>query len=99
MEHFACEPIATTPKLAVRIRAPLFMVINFLLMRTSDNAVGHHNRQNAMLRNELQYFTGHLGIITDISPIHFPIAHLSDVCILRCTMPTATLVARVRLGP
>src|SRR6516165_1557152 len=74
------KSISTMPKHANR--TPFALVIDSLLVRATDYAVGHCNRQHLMFIDKFQYLTGDAGLRANVTLIHFPVAQLCHLCIL-----------------
>src|ERR1051325_4342333 len=80
MYPLSCKPVAPVPKLANR--TPLALVIDSLLVRTANYAVGDRDGSHPMLFDKFKDLAGDAGIVTDVATIPHPGAHLVDLCIL-----------------
>ena len=70
MYPLSCKPIAPVPKLANR--TPLALVIDSLLVRTANYAVGDRDGFHPMLFDKFKDLAGNAGIVTDVATIHYP---------------------------
>src|ERR1051325_10908444 len=80
MYPLSCKPVAPVPKLANR--TPLALVIDSLLVRTANYAVGDRDGSHPMLFDKFKDLAGDAGIVADVPTIHYPGAQLFDLCIL-----------------
>ena len=67
MDPLSRKSISTVPKHANR--TPFAFVIDPLLVRATDYAIGHCNRQHVMLIDKFQYLAGDTGVGTNITTI------------------------------
>src|SRR5258705_10136196 len=70
MYPLSCKPIAPVPKLANR--TPLALVIDSLLVRTANYAVGDRDGSHPMLFDKFKDLAGNARIVTDVTTIHYP---------------------------
>jgi hypothetical protein len=70
MHPLSCKPIAPVPKLANR--TPLALVIDSLLVRTANYAIGDRDGSHLVLFDKFKNLAGNAGIGTDVAPIHYP---------------------------
>jgi hypothetical protein len=89
MEQLPGKSIASTPELAHR--APLAVVINALLVRAANDAVGHGNRARTVLLDEFEDLPGNGDVFPNIAGKRMPGAHLSGLFIFRWYDPDGDL--------
>ena len=80
MDPLSRKSISTMPKHTNR--TPFALVIDPLLVRATDYAIGHCNRQDLMLIHKFQYLAGDTGVGTNITTIYLPVAQFCYFCIL-----------------
>ena len=68
MHPLSCKPIEPVPKLANR--TPLALVINSLLVRTANYAIGHRDGSHVMRSDKFKYLAGDAWIGADVTMIH-----------------------------
>jgi len=80
MNSLPRKTISSVPELANR--TPFAFVIDSLLMRAANYAIGHYDRSHLMLLDKFKNLAGDVGVGANVATIHFPVAQLFRRCIL-----------------
>ena len=81
MDPLPRKAISSVPKLANW--APFAFVVDSLLVRAADYAVGHRDRKHSMLLDKFHYLPRDTWVGSDVTTIiHFPVAQVFHLCIL-----------------
>ena len=72
MHPVSRKPISSVPKLANR--TPLALVIDSLLVRTANYAIGDRDGSHLVPFDKFKYLAGNVWIGADVATIHFPVA-------------------------
>jgi hypothetical protein len=80
MDPLSRKSISTVPKHANW--TPFAFVVDSLLVRAADYAIGHYDRQYLMLLDEFQYLSRDAGVRTNVATIYLPVVQLPHFCIL-----------------